>query len=95
MGQDAVREDLLNGKAKVTLTAEELQAIDDLYVELTPKRDEPMVFTVSISVFFVMVNPVTFQYYSGISLFVFVHLNCYEVIYLLFKYSVVWKPTEL
>uniref|UniRef100_T1HHU8 Caprin-1_dimer domain-containing protein n=1 Tax=Rhodnius prolixus TaxID=13249 RepID=T1HHU8_RHOPR len=45
MGQDAVREDLLNGKAKVTLTAEELQAIDDLYVELTPKRDEPMVFT--------------------------------------------------
>uniref|UniRef100_A0A069DV10 Caprin-1 dimerization domain-containing protein n=1 Tax=Panstrongylus megistus TaxID=65343 RepID=A0A069DV10_9HEMI len=45
MGQDAVRDDLLSGKAKVTLTAEELQAIDDLYVELTPKRDEPMVFT--------------------------------------------------
>ncbi|KAK9509686.1 hypothetical protein O3M35_006946 [Rhynocoris fuscipes] len=44
MGQDAVRDDLLSGKAKVTLTPEELQAIDDLYVELTPKRDEPMVF---------------------------------------------------
>ncbi|XP_024083074.1 caprin-1-like [Cimex lectularius] len=44
MGTDAIREDFLQGKCKVTLTQEELQSIDDLYVELTPKKEEPRAF---------------------------------------------------
>uniref|UniRef100_A0A0A9W481 Caprin-1 n=3 Tax=Lygus hesperus TaxID=30085 RepID=A0A0A9W481_LYGHE len=44
MGQQAVRDDLLSGKGKVSVTEEELQAIDDLYEELTPKKEEPMAF---------------------------------------------------
>ncbi|CAH1400611.1 unnamed protein product [Nezara viridula] len=44
MGQDPIREDFLHGKAKVTVTSEELQQIDELFIELTPKRDEPNAF---------------------------------------------------
>lgn len=44
MGQENVREDFLQGKAKVILTAEELQHIDDLYIELTLKREEHVHF---------------------------------------------------
>ncbi|KAF6199304.1 hypothetical protein GE061_007330 [Apolygus lucorum] len=44
MGQQTVRDDLLSGKGKVTVTESELQAIDDLYEELTPKKEEPMAF---------------------------------------------------
>lgn len=47
MGQDNVRDDFLQGKAKVIVTAEELQHIDDFYIELTPKREEHVLFTVS------------------------------------------------
>ncbi|BET02115.1 Cell cycle associated protein 1 [Nesidiocoris tenuis] len=44
MGLQHVRDDLMGGKAKVTLTEAELQSIDDLYEELTPKKDEPAKF---------------------------------------------------
>jgi len=40
MGQENIREDFLQGKAKVTLTADELKQIDELFVELTPKHDD-------------------------------------------------------
>lgn len=40
MGQDQVREELVEGKAKVTLTTEELAQIDQLYLEISPKQEE-------------------------------------------------------
>lgn len=44
MGQETVRDDFLQGKTKIVLTPEELQQIDDLYIELTPKREEHAIF---------------------------------------------------
>lgn len=44
MGQTTVRDELLSGKSKVTVTETELQSIDELYEELTPKKEEPVAF---------------------------------------------------
>ncbi|KAF6211973.1 hypothetical protein GE061_012490, partial [Apolygus lucorum] len=38
MGQQTVRDNILSSHGKVTITESELQAIDDLYEELTPRK---------------------------------------------------------